>query len=245
MPANDSVIPGLPASYTSTRRSLHALACFVIAPARLARTGRIGLRVTPGGFGTPAFDDGSLISVRDNQLLREPGGCLPITTLRSAARFVEVELIPDPGVGKDLPAFEPDRVLAVDVESSRALAYWYSRGTIALGGIRRRLGDTAAVGEAQIWPEHFDLAAEVSIDGRGATVGFSPGDSFCNEPYAYVAPTSPHPPATFWNAPFGAFRRAREVSAPLEFITAALQLLQTPAPVPRDDSPVGGDGTRR
>ena len=60
----------LPPTFTATRNGLHRLACFVISPARKARTGRIGLRATGDGFGTPPFDDGSRIAVRGADLAR-------------------------------------------------------------------------------------------------------------------------------------------------------------------------------
>jgi hypothetical protein len=217
----------LPLSYPATRRSLHALACFVIAPARLARTGRIGLRPTPGGFVTPPFEDGSRIAVRDGQVVREPGGSLPITTLRAAARFLDVDIGPDPAVGTDLPSFEPDRLLAVQPESARVLADWYAEGAVVLSELRIHLAPSGEVSDAQIWPEHFDLASEVSVNGREmATVGFSPGDSFCEAPYMYVSPRQPHGPDLVWNAPFGAYRRADQIAAPLDFAVCALERLR-------------------
>ncbi|HEX2118222.1 MAG TPA: hypothetical protein VHF91_03495, partial [Acidimicrobiales bacterium] len=61
--------------------------------------------------------------------------------------------------------------------------------------------------EAQLWPEHFDLAVTVELEGGAkVNVGFSPGDSFSDQPYAYVGP---HDTAglqdPYWNAPFGAY----------------------------------------
>jgi hypothetical protein len=219
--------PALPLSYPATRRSLHALACFVIAPARLARTGRIGLRPAPGGFGTPPFEDGSRIAVRDCEVVRQPGGTVAITTLRAAAHFLDVDLVSDPAVGKDLPPFEPDRLLAVQPESARLLADWYAAGASALTELQDHLAPSWDISEAQIWPEHFDLASDVSVGGREmVTIGFSPGDAFCNEPYMYVSPGQPHEPDLFWNAPFGAYRRAEQIAAPLDFALCALERLR-------------------
>src|SRR3954447_20216719 len=101
----------LPQSFTSTRAGLHALACFAIAPARKAVTGRIGLRAVDGAFGTPLLPDGSRILVRGDRLIREPGGEVAITTVREAATFLAVPVSEDPGVGGDLPPFEPDEPL--------------------------------------------------------------------------------------------------------------------------------------
>jgi hypothetical protein len=60
----------------------------------------------------------------------------------------------------------------------------------------------------QLWPEHFDAATAVTLgDAGGVNLGFSAGDAFCEEPYAYVGPWGAGRPgrAAFWNAPFGAY----------------------------------------
>jgi hypothetical protein len=198
----------LPAAFAATRESLHALACYVIAPARKERTGRIGLRPTGEGFATPPFDDGSRIAVRGNRLGVEPGDAIAITTLRAAAPFLDVELSPDPGVGSDLPPFEPDAPLDVDVDASLALGRWYALGQSVLDQLRDHLGKTSAtISEAQLWPEHFDLAVAIELTGgRGVNVGFSPGDRFSDEPYAYVGPYDMTGlEGDYWNARFGAY----------------------------------------
>jgi hypothetical protein len=216
----------LPASFTETRDGLHRLACYVIAPARRAATGRIGLRPTEGGFGTPPFGTPPRqVRVKGDQLVMD-GSAAPITTLTAAAAFVGVELSPDPGVGSDLPPFAPDAPLAVDAGASAVLGDWY-----ALGG--RLLVHVEALGEAQLWPEHFDLGAST----EGVNAGFSPGDGFHGEPYVYVGPwdtTTLDGP--FWNAPFGAYlpydalltSPDAEATA-LEFLTAGLHQLLGPA----------------
>jgi hypothetical protein len=196
----------LPPTFVTTRESLHALACYVLGPARKARTGRIGLRPTGEGFGTPPFEDGSRIAVRGDRLLVDPGNAVPITTLRDAAGIVGVELSADPGVGRDLPPFQPDVALEVDERASLALGEWYAFGAEVLAGLRDRHGERHTVSEAQLWPEHFDLALSLDDgDGRRANIGASPGDAFSTLPYFYVGPwdmaglVDP-----FWNAPFGA-----------------------------------------
>jgi hypothetical protein len=64
---------------------LWTLACYVIAPERKARTGRIGLRPTGDGFGTPPFEDGSRVVVRGDRLARVPGEAVPIDPTGRAA----------------------------------------------------------------------------------------------------------------------------------------------------------------
>lgn len=212
----------LPPAFAATRESLRALACYVVAPARKARTGRIGLRPTGDGFGTPPFDDGSRVLVRGAALGREPGGAVPITTLRAAAEFLGVALSADPGVGHDLPPFEPDVDLGVDAHASFALGAWYSFGQEVLDGVRAEFW-SAAVSEAQLWPEHFDLAVVVELSsGATANVGFSPGDTFCSDPYAYVGPHELEGLAdAYWNAPFGAYLPYHRLAAAVDPTTAA------------------------
>lgn len=64
----------LPASFTTTRDALHELARTVISPGREAVTGRIGLRATPGGFGTPVFGDRRRLRVEGVELVTEAAG---------------------------------------------------------------------------------------------------------------------------------------------------------------------------
>lgn len=219
------VVPALSASFTTTRDALRALACYVIAPARKARTGHIGLRPTGDGFGTPPFDDGTQIVVDGDRLRCGPGESIAITTLAAGASFVGIELSPDPGVGHDLPPFTPESHLDVDGDASRALGAWYAFGDRLL----------RPLGEAQLWPEHFDLAVAFELDnGVGVNIGVSPGDAFHEEPYVYVGP---HDTAgltgDFWNAPFGAVLTHEELrTAPAPhahattFITHGVDLLK-------------------
>jgi hypothetical protein len=185
------------------------VACFVIAPARLARAGAIGLTPTPGGFGTPPLPDGTSIEVRGSELV-DGDRVTPLTTLRDAAAFVAIELSATTDVGRDLPPFEPDAALVVDTAAARELADWFARGANAL--VRVDAGDGTA-SAATLWPEHFDVAITIELPaGAGATIGFSPGDDTSDEPYAYVAPWDRSGLAgPFWNAPFGALRTRHDV----------------------------------
>jgi hypothetical protein len=203
------VLDPLPHTFLQAREALRSLACYVIAPARKASTGRIGLRSTGDGFGTPPFDGGTRIVVRGDRIMREPDLDIPITTLRAAAEALGVALSPDPGVGHDLPPFEPDAPLAIDVEASNALGRWYAFGDRVLGA---QHGELMAAGrgtasEIQLWPEHFDIAFDWGLDDTNRVgLGASPGDAYQADPYLYASPwakeaiTEDH----FWNAPFGA-----------------------------------------
>jgi len=218
-----SGLASLPPSFAETREGLRALACYAISPARKVRTGRIGLRSTGDGFGTPPFDGGSRIVVRGDRLVRDPdGGDVAISTVRAAADFLGIELSADPGVGHDLPPFTPDADLAVDEAASLALGAWYAYGAAVFDRLPEDVG--LVPGEAQIWPEHFDFAVTLGLDKEhGVNVGFSPGDGFCSEPYLYVGP---HAMAglegDYWNAPFGAYRPYNDLQATDDPVAAAL-----------------------
>lgn len=201
------MLADLPPTFAPTREALRALACYAIAPARKGRTGRIGLRSHDGGIATPPFDDGSRISLRGDELRSAAGEVVRVTTVAAAAAFLGIEPSPEPGVGHDLPPFQPGMLLGVDRDASLLLGAWYELGQRTLDRLSSGLPAGARISEAQLWPEHFDLAAVVSLTGREVTVGFSPGDGFHADPYVYVGP---HDVAGldrgdgYWNAPFGA-----------------------------------------
>jgi hypothetical protein len=194
----------LPATYSSTRDALHRLACYVIAPARRALTRRIGLVPTTDGFGTPTLPGGSRVVVRGDEIAIESPDAsplaAPITTLTAAAKFLKINLSSQPGVGTDLPYFDPNETLAVDAGATRTLGQWYAFGSQLLSELE---GD---VSDAVIWPEHFDLAVVTTLtNGEKVDVGFSPGDTFSADPYVYVGPYNLEGfSGGFWNAPFGA-----------------------------------------
>lgn len=197
----------LPAGYADTRDALHRLASYVLAPARKAVTGRIGLRATPGGFGTPPFGDGEQVRVEGASLVRRQAGSsetVEITTLSSAADFAGVPLSADPGIGSDPPPLgDVEAPLAVEPAASAALASWFEFSAAVLEEFQQEL---IAAGrncsEVQLWPEHFDLGCNI----EGVNFGCSPGDAHVAEPYVYVGPwkTDGFPDGGFWNAPFGA-----------------------------------------
>ena len=171
--------------------------------------------------------------VRGDRLARVPGDAVTITTLRDAAGFLGLTLTDEPGVGHDLPPYAPDADLRVDAAASAVLAAWYDFGHGAL----RRLADAATAGdeavsitEAQLWPEHFDLAVIVTVAGGARTnVGFSPGDRSSDDPYVYVGPYDRTGLAgDYWNAPFGAVRTRAELASSVdadEFIGEGLSRL--------------------
>ncbi|MGH9262418.1 MAG: hypothetical protein ACRD08_21370, partial [Acidimicrobiales bacterium] len=86
----------VPSTYAATRSSLHAVAEHVLAAALHRATGHIGLRATPGGFGTPRFtEDGAERRVRvdGTDLVVDDGAGsrrAPLRTVGAAAAFAGV-----------------------------------------------------------------------------------------------------------------------------------------------------------
>lgn len=208
------------ASQISTREVLHRVAAHVLARRRFSVTGRCGLRASPGGFATPAFGDGpEIVRVAHGWVVREVAGSAAYTpiagaTLAELASFAGADLAAAFACGEDLPDIaDPDQPLALDVAHARRLADWYTLGCIALDVVLATLGPPEPA-TVQIWPEHFDAGTNVRLpNGERVNLGFSPGDGFEPEPYAYVGPWSDqrHGDPAFWNASFGAVLRERDL----------------------------------
>lgn len=183
----------LPASFAETRGALHQIAFFAMAPARYKAMGRMGLKATPGGFGTPEFD-GRVARVEGEFLVYEKDGNLAtqqITTVRAAAEFFgveyEVEWFED--FHDPLEPVDPDKSLEIDRDAAVALGNWFSFGFDVLNRLREHGQEGDDVTEVQLWPEHFDPATELGDQEKGqrASYGASPGDSSNSEPYLFVA----------------------------------------------------------
>ena len=217
----------LPPSYASTRESLHRLAEHAISPARYAVTGKIGLRSSPGGFATPAFGDaGRVIAVDGDHLVvtEQRGGSVraraalqsgvfvqrtAITTIADAARFVGVTPGAPTSVYQPNTPLEPDAPLSVDIDAAEVIAMWYELSAKALRAFAGSIaGDDPT--EAQLWPEHFDLA----LSADRINYGGSPGDDHIDVPYLYVGPFEGPPTSdAFWNQPFGAAMGFDEIAS--------------------------------
>jgi hypothetical protein len=187
----------------ATLESLHAVAEHVVAAALYAETGRIGLRVSPGGFSTPPFGAGQTVGVEEVDIVvASPTGTrrAQLTTLGQAAEVADVT--PGAPVQVYTPATpnDPDAPLVVDPVSARAIAAWHALGDDALRRWATALAPAAPTAPT-LWPEHFDVAIEVDA----ITYGASPGDDYSAHPYLYVSvAANRRSPDRFWNAPFGA-----------------------------------------
>jgi hypothetical protein len=134
-------LESLPDGFVACRDALHALAEGTFKPAREAANGKIGLRYTRGGFGTPFFGNNEQLRVEGPQLVRERAG-------EEVAR---------------------DPIDGADAACVAALADWYGFGASVLEEVRvQEGGDDARV---QIWPEHFDIAATIGGFTLGGSPG--------------------------------------------------------------------------
>jgi hypothetical protein len=189
--------------------ALHAVAEQVLATALHEATGRIGLRVAPGGFATPVVDrpgpwtrlavDGLELVIRSNDDEQRS----PLTTIADAARAVGLD---QPGMPPEVYApvtrTPRDEPLTLDARAAGEVATVLGVGAAALDRLRGELADASAT-IVQLWPEHFDAATTIAE----VNFGVSPGDDDHPLPYLYVGPWSPpSPDGAYWNEPFGASR---------------------------------------
>jgi hypothetical protein len=230
------LVTGSEGSGTATRSVLHRIAAHVLARRRYEVCGRFGLRATPGGFGTPAFGEGpEAVRVAGTFVLRETGGsdqslAIPGATLRELARFAGTDIEAPFSAGDDTPALgDPDEPLRLDSDQTRRIADWFALGWMALDTVLCAVPPEAEPATIQLWPEHFDSGTNVGLPGgERVNLGFSPGDAFEAEPYAYVGPWSAERRGDpgFWNAPFGAVLRATDVAAAPAGLAECIEFLQ-------------------
>ena len=160
-------------TFTATRVALHRLAEERLAPARAAVNGKIGLRWTLGGFGTPFFGEDEQLRVEHGALVHQRGA--------GATRATVPE--------------------GVDPQAAGALGEYYGFATSVLEALRAAHAELAP-SRVQLWPEHFDVSLELGSEeaGRRAGYGASPGDEEHPEPYLYVVPWSAKPSGPRWQA---------------------------------------------
>ena len=206
------------ARFLRTRRAWHAAAEHLLAPSRFAATGKIGLRFTAGGFGTPFFaHDGASVQLRVDGTELVVVRCAMSTTvtripLRDALHSgheIDPAIIA-PGTVLELPydattTPTPEVLGSADDASAALLGDWFGFGCSVLETLRAGAPDADAT-RCQLWPEHFDLAIELGDaasgnEGRGqrAAFGASPGDTEHAEPYLYVSPWVAPPDDPYWN----------------------------------------------
>jgi hypothetical protein len=187
-----------PPTLPETREALHTVAERVISPARQRDNGKIGLRWTLGGFGTPYFGNDAQIRVEGVDLVvAGPSGerRQPLTTVRDAAASIGFDL-----EGAD--ELKHDAPLGIDAAAARFIGDWFGFTTSVLEQLRAEASEEWEPARVQLWPEHFDVAAEIGneqMENRAA-LGGSPGDESHPEPYLYVAPWTARPSGDLWQA---------------------------------------------
>lgn len=206
----------VPDTYHEGRLALHRLAVYVLSPARMQTIGKMALRRTHHGFGTPFFgSDDRQVRVEGGRLVDQRADRVTvhdITTLAAAADALDVTLDLSLADAFDVPAAgPPDAPLDVTGEVSAFLADWYGFANRALEGARAETDGDDQPSRVQLWPEHFDLAFEAGDESAGLRAGYgaSPGDHHDGgdpEPYLWVGPWVKDglPDDAFWNVGFGA-----------------------------------------
>lgn len=187
----------------TTRLALHTFAEHLLAGDLWRRTGKIGLRRTPGGFGQPETliggtrhrirVDGTCLVVLDGDVERWS----ELSSPAGAASFADTVLGAPTEVFTPETELRADEPLIVDPAAAAMLADWFALVEAALEELRRRQRDREPT-IVQLWPEHFDLACSMSE----INVGGSPGDAAHDDPYLYVGPWKPIE-GPDWNEPWG------------------------------------------
>jgi len=195
----------------TTRRAWHAVAEHVVAPARHRATGKIGLRFTRGGFGTPFFpDDGDERQVRvdGTRFVVVRDGVVtdtPLTTVGTVAEAAQITPGAPTGVYVPTTPLDPSARLEIDDAAVALLGDWFGFAASLLEQVRAEAPPTErAATRLQLWPEHFDLSIDLGADDRRGTFGASPGDEAHPLPYLYVTHWVDVEHDHYWNdAAFG------------------------------------------
>jgi hypothetical protein len=223
-----------PTTLTATREALHRVAERVVSPARQRANGKIGLRWTRGGFGTPFFGADAQIRVDGAQLVIDAGGeerRHQLATITEAAA----------AIGFNLSGVEEERLdapLEIDPAAARFVGELFGFATSVLEQLRAEARPEDEPSRVQLWPEHFDIAVEIGSEGadQRANCGVSPGDEHHPEPYLYVGPWTARPTGELWGAtgftgaelPFAELQReADQRGAAVDFYRTRLEALRS------------------
>jgi hypothetical protein len=227
-------LPPLPAGYDRTRVALHRVVVYAVSPARQRANGRMALRFTYGGLGTPFFGADEQVRIAGDRLIRQRGGHAVAEGISSLNRAAELVLDGPPDLawaqGFDVPAAgDLDERLAVDPAAAAFLADWTGFAWSVLEEVRAEQASTQP-GRTQLWAEHFDAAFDCLPPERRVTLGASPGDRDHDEPYLYVLPANfdDAQPSRFWNAEHfrGAVLRVGELAGESDQRAAACAFLR-------------------
>ncbi len=222
----------------TTCSDLHVVAAHVLGRRRFAVSGHFGLRASPRGVATPAFgSEPEVLRLAGPHLVREVGNdarslALDGATLAELADFAGADLGSDYSAGAGMPPpGPPEKRFHLDRGELDALYAWFDLGWRVLDTVTSEPASGSGWSTLQLWPEHFDVGTSRDVGaGRGVNLGFSPGDTFSDEPYVYVGPWGTERPGEpdYWNAPFGAVLRRSAVVDPAmcaDFLRHGLVLL--------------------
>lgn len=181
------VLTPQPDGFQQGLAAIHQVAQHAVAPVRYNANGKIGLRYTFGGFGTPFYGEDAQVRVEGMEVVAQNGqsiDAVPLTNLGELRDFL--------AVGQDLPFRGPtrwdlDRPLTIAGQHVDFLGDLYGFATSVLEELRSEWIDEEPT-RVQIWPEHFDIAVDLGSQSRRANYGLSPGDEGHPEPYLYVGP---------------------------------------------------------
>ncbi len=181
-----------PRGFAATRLALHRVAVYAMAPARRDANGKVGLRFTMGGFGTPFFGDDEQVRIEGARIVRQTAGEARDEALTTLAAAAAMTLDGPPDLawaeGFDVPpAGDPEAPLAIDPAAAGLLGDWYGFAWTALETLRAEPASGPS-GRTQLWPEHFDAAVNCGDGPARVVFGASPGDAAVAEPYLYVLP---------------------------------------------------------
>ena len=226
-------------AFRQTRTALHMLAEHILAAARYAEEGRIGLVMANAGITTPVFGRRRrVLAIRGGPLVRSDerhARRSEISTLRAAGEFVGVTPGAPASVYAPATPCDLDRPLVLDAEAEQAILDWYR----TVGQALRRFSPDAS---ATLWPEHFDLAIRIGDVNYGGLAG----DDAITDPYVFVGPTGKPPAADpFWDQPFGAARTWAQVpdeDAIVAFFDEGRRRLSPVAVPEQTASPARSDG---
>ena len=109
---------------------------------------------------------------------------------RRCGELVGVDLSAEFSVGDHTPPMDAvDEPLPIDDSHVRTLGAWWAFGVEVIDEAIAGSPATDAP-RLQLWPEHFDVAGTVTVNGQKINLGASPGDAFEPTPYLYVGPWS-------------------------------------------------------
>lgn len=188
----------------ATRSSLQVVAEHLLSADLHRHTGRIGLRQTPGGFGTPTFIVGGVtrqLRVAASGLVVRHGDerhLFPLTTIGELAEESGIVAGAPADVYSPTTTLDLDAPLTADHPAIDHLAVFLRHSAEALERLVADHPDDEAT-SPQLWPEHFDFALSFGEVNYGACLG----DSSHDLPYLYVGPFAART-GEFWTEPFGA-----------------------------------------